>query len=31
MQQEIDYAKLGLKIKDMRISKGFTQESLAEW
>jgi transcriptional regulator with XRE-family HTH domain len=30
MQQEIDYAKLGLKIKDMRISKGFTQESLAE-
>lgn len=30
MQQEIDYAKLGLKIKDIRISKGFTQESLAE-
>lgn len=30
MQQEIDYAKLGLRIKDMRVSRGFTQENLAE-
>lgn len=30
MEQEIDYAKLGLKIKTMRQSKGLTQESLAE-
>lgn len=30
MQQEIDYAKLGLKIKEMRQSRGLTQDSLAE-
>lgn len=30
MQQEIDYAKLGLKIKELRQSKGLTQDSLAE-
>lgn len=30
MQQEIDYAKLGLKIKEIRISKGLTQDTLAE-
>lgn len=30
LQQEIDYAKLGLKIKDMRISRALTQDNLAE-
>lgn len=30
LQQEIDYAKLGLKIKEIRQSKGITQERLAE-
>ncbi len=30
MQQEIDYGKLGLKIKEIRISRGFTQDFLAE-
>lgn len=30
MEQEIDYTKLGLKIKAIRQSKGLTQESLAE-
>ena len=30
MHQEIDYAKLGLKIKSLRIHKGLTQENLAE-
>lgn len=30
MLQEINYAKLGLKIKEMRTSKGFTQDTLAE-
>ncbi|WP_026395842.1 helix-turn-helix domain-containing protein [Acetobacterium malicum] len=30
MEQEIDYAKLGLKIKTIRQSKGLTQEKLAE-
>lgn len=30
MQQEIDYAKLGLRIKEIRISRGLTQEKLAE-
>ena len=30
MQQEIDYAKLGLKIKEIRISRGLTQDTLAE-
>lgn len=30
MQQELDYAKLGLKIKELRQSKGFTQDTLAE-
>ena len=30
MQQEINYAQLGLKIKRMRLSKGITQDSLAE-
>lgn len=30
MQQEIDYAKLGMKIKEIRLSKGFTQDKLAE-
>lgn len=30
MQQEIDYAKLGLRIKELRQSRGLTQEKLAE-
>ena len=30
MQQEINYKKLGLKIKEIRISKGLTQDTLAE-
>lgn len=30
MQQEIDYAKLGLRIKEIRQSRGLTQEKLAE-
>lgn len=30
MQQEIDYGKLGMKIKEMRTGKGLTQDVLAE-
>ena len=30
MQQEINYKMLGLKIKKIRISKGLTQDNLAE-
>lgn len=30
MQQEIDYAQLGLKIKKLRQAKGLTQDSLSE-
>lgn len=30
MKQEINYAKLGLKMKEIRQSKGLTQENLAE-
>lgn len=30
MLQELDYAKLGMKIKEIRISKGLTQDNLAE-
>lgn len=30
MQQEIDYAKLGIKIKKMRQKAGLTQDNLAE-
>jgi len=30
VQQEIDYGKLGLKIKEIRQSKGLTQDRLAE-
>ena len=30
MQQEIDYEKLGLKIKEMRMARGLTQDALAE-
>lgn len=30
MCQKIDYAKLGCKIKELRLSKGYTQETLAE-
>lgn len=30
MHQEIDYQKLGLKIKELRQSKGLTQERLGE-
>lgn len=30
MQQGIDYAKLGLKIKEVRLSRKLTQDSLAE-
>jgi len=30
LQREIDYAKLGLKIKEVRRSKGFTQDNIAE-
>lgn len=30
MQQEINYSKLGLRIKEMRQSRGLTQDNLAE-
>ena len=30
MQQEINYKKLGLKIKEIRISRSLTQDTLAE-
>ena len=30
MQQEIDYFRLGLKIKEVRQNKGLTQDKLAE-
>ncbi len=30
MQQELDYAKLGMKIKELRQHKGLTQDALAE-
>ena len=30
MHEELDYAKLGLKIKEMRTLRGYTQEALAE-
>ncbi len=30
MQQELDYAQLGLRIKEVRQSKGLTQDTLAE-
>ncbi len=30
MQQEIDYLKLGIKIKEIRQSRGLTQDMLAE-
>ncbi len=30
MQQELDYCKLGLRIKEARLSKNLTQEQLAE-
>ncbi len=30
MEQEIDYAKLGLRIKELRIKKELTQDNLAE-
>lgn len=30
MLQEIDYAKLGIRIKEIRINKGLTQDNLAE-
>ncbi len=30
MQQEINYAGLGIKIKDIRQNRGLTQDSLAE-
>ncbi len=30
MEQEIDYAKLGLRIKELRIKKVLTQDNLAE-
>lgn len=30
MQQEINYAELGIKIKEIRQSRGLTQDSLAE-
>jgi transcriptional regulator with XRE-family HTH domain len=30
LQQEIDYAKLGLRIKEIRMSRGLTQDKLAE-
>lgn len=30
MQQEIDYVKLGRKIKEIRITRGLTQDALAE-
>ena len=30
MQREIDYARLGIKIKEIRQNRGLTQDSLAE-
>ena len=30
MQQEVNYAKLGMKIKSLRLRKGLTQDNLAE-
>jgi transcriptional regulator with XRE-family HTH domain len=30
LQQELDYAKLGMKIKSLRLRKGLTQDNLAE-
>lgn len=30
MQKEIDYAKLGLRIKEIRLSRKLTQDALAE-
>lgn len=30
MQEEIDYGKLGLKMKEIRLRRGLTQDSLAE-
>lgn len=30
MQQEIDYGKLGMRIKEMRQRRGLTQDNLAE-
>ena len=30
MQQELDYGKLGVKIKELRQSRGLTQDLLAE-
>ncbi len=30
MQQEVNYAKLGIKMKELRQSKGLTQENLAK-
>lgn len=30
MLQELDYAKLGLRVKEIRLSKGLTQDTLAE-
>ncbi len=30
MQQEVNYAKLGMKIKSLRLRRGLTQDNLAE-
>lgn len=30
MKQEINYQKLGLKIKELRINRGLTQDNLAD-
>lgn len=30
MQKEIDYRKLGMKVKEIRLNRGLTQDSLAE-
>ncbi len=30
MHQDIDYKKLGIKVKALRVSRGYTQEGLAE-
>ena len=30
LQQEVNYAKLGMKIKSLRLRKGLTQDNLAE-
>jgi transcriptional regulator with XRE-family HTH domain len=30
LQEEIDYGKLGLKMKEIRLRRGLTQDSLAE-